>query len=202
MARVTPKRAGTKPHRSGTGAAPRSKTDIVEAKRRYVTGNESLLQIAAATGWSLDALKKRSASEGWDAERTAWRAKTHERATAAAIERRVRSEAEIDGDAHEGALAVVRKALELLDAQDDPAKIKAVVEALEKAHRLARITARLPAEPVSVAQQEISVLVRYRDEDGMVREERADGRDAAEAPRGGSDGPQADAQPSEIPRSA
>jgi hypothetical protein len=198
MARVKSKRAGSK-----SEARTEAARDWDAIRRRYVTGAESTREVAAATGVSYSTVAKRSASEHWDAERNAWRAKAHERATAAAIERRVRSEAEIDGDAHEGALAVVRKALDLLDAQDDPAKIKAVVEALEKAHRLARITARLPAEPVtSVAQQEVSVLVRYRDEDGMVREERADGRDAAEAPRGGSDGSQADAQPSEVPRSA
>lgn len=165
------KRAGSRK------AAPR---DWAGVKARFVAADMTTREFAAAEGIPYSTIAKRAAADGWDAARAKAREKAAAGVVDKAVRHRIRSESEIDGQAHRAASRFARHVGRMLTGVerltlDDAQKVKAAVEALEKAHRLARVTAHLPAEPTAtIAEQRVEVIVRGVDEFGEAYEERPD----------------------------
>lgn len=164
-----------RPHKGGAEATPKRRRshDWPALRARFVAGSESLDAFAAREGIDPGTVRRQAAREGWKAQRKAAGAKVAAGTVAAVVRQRIRSEAYIDGQAHRAALKVARIGRKLLDGIDDPTKLKAAVEAIERAHRLARITAHLPEVPVSAAASdgpEGEVTIRRRRPDGSETE--------------------------------
>jgi hypothetical protein len=136
-------------NRTGAGREPRY--DWSAIRSRFLATRATLPEFSKSEGIPIGRLKKRSAAEKWMDLRAKQDAAVEAGIARQIIKHRIREETEIDGDVHEGATDAIRIAREMLGQCDEPAKLKAVVEALEKAHRLARTSARLTPEPTPKA---------------------------------------------------
>lgn len=205
--------AKTPGHGRGTDGAREATAprDWTTARDRYVTGNEGHRAIAAALGVSSTSLSAAAKREDWAAAREAFRARASKAVETAGVKARVarypiQAEADIDGQAHDVAKRLGRLARGLLKALvkdgkpllsiDDAPKLKALVEAIEKAHRLARMTAHLTPEPAPQGESDGDGVIRIkrRNERGEVVEVEIGDRD-----RTGPDRQAADEDPVGLP---
>jgi hypothetical protein len=146
--------------------------DWTALRARFVASDGTLREFGEAEGVSWSALSERSSKEGWVAAREAHRTKVAASALAARAKDQSATEAEIDGLAHAAALKLARKLVDMIDGVEEPTQAKDVAKALADTHRLARITAHLPAEPVpTVAKQELTIVVRGVDENDQPTED-------------------------------
>jgi G:T/U-mismatch repair DNA glycosylase len=206
MAAADKGRAEPATNRRETGG-PRG-LDWPALRARFVAGDETLEAFAKREGIASSTVRERAKREGWQAQRKAAGEKVAAGTVAAVVKQRIRSETYIDGQAHRAAVRFggsVRGMLVGPNGEpvqvslDDAPKVKAAVEALEKLHRLARITAHLPAEPAAAAVNdgpEGEIVVRRRRPDGSAVEVTLA---ADAAPRGGPDGLHADGDSVAVP---
>lgn len=152
-----------------TSDQPATRHDWQALKARFVAGDLSLRAFAAAEDMDETTVAKRASRDGWTAAREASRSKVAAGVVKAHEKRRIRDESELDGEAHEAAGKMMAKACEMLDVCETPQELKATVEAMKEAYRLARITARFTADPTpAVAEDEFGgdMWIRRRAADG------------------------------------
>lgn len=184
--------------RKRVGSGPEAPRDWTGVKARFVASDLSTREFAVAEGIPYSTIAKRAAAYGWDAAREQKRTRVAVGVVDKAVKHRIRSEAVIDGTAHRAAYRLSRTVDRLLrDADkaltiDDLPKLKTAAETLEKVHRLARLTAHLPAEPdVRVDGDDFSgeLVIRRRAPDGSEVEVTVGGQAHRDRP----DGPAPDA---------
>jgi hypothetical protein len=160
-----------------SATAPR---DWLALRAKFAAGVLTTRDFAKAEGIPYPTIARQAAANGWDDARKAFRTKAAAKVESKALKHRIATEEVIDGTAHRAALRFARAARNALQAAekvtlDDAPKLKALVETLEKAHRLARVTAHLPAEPVpaAAAPKAMTVIIRGLDEHGETVDEHA-----------------------------
>lgn len=156
-------------------AQPRAQTrhDWAALRSEFVSGpDEALDAFAMRHGIRADMLRQKAGREKWIAQREAFREDVAAKALAARAKNRVASESEIDGRAHGAALKIIDSALAMLDGCDEPVKLKALADTIDKSWRLSRVTARLSEVPVPapVAPQEVTLILRRKTPAGDVVE--------------------------------
>ena len=177
--------------RGGNAKPARRQHDWIALRTEWAAGDLSLRAFAAAHDMDPTLIAKRASRDGWVAAREALRGKVAAGAERKVVAHRIRAESEIDGQAHRAAGRFARTVGALLKrattgearvSLDDAPKLKALVETLEKAHRLARVTAHLAPEPVAqVVQSRQVVIVRGVDADGLEYVERLSDADSGPA---------------------
>lgn len=133
--------------RKQPGSAREAGRDWTAVRARFVAANITTREFAAAEGIPYSTIAKRAAADGWDAAREAAREKVASGVVRKAVANRIRSESELDGEAHTAAGEAMAKAREMLGECASPQELKAAVEAMEKAYRLARMSGRFTPEP-------------------------------------------------------
>jgi hypothetical protein len=173
----------------------RNRYDWHALRAEWVAGSDTLADFARVKGLPVVSVRRRAAAEGWTAQREASKAKVAAGVVEGAVRHRIRTESQIDGQAHRAASRFARHVGRMLAGVerltlDDAAKVKAAVEALEKAHRLARVTAHLPAEPRPDGGDatRVEVVIRGVDEHGELYEVAGDGARPVGLPADGDAG--------------
>ncbi len=144
-------------------------------RSQFVASDEALEPFAARVGIAYSTARVRAKREGWQALREAARTKVAAGTVARVVRQRIRSESEIDGQAHRAAGKFARHVGRMLDGVekltlDNAPKVKAAAEALALLHRLARVTAHLPAEPVATPEAgalDGALVIKRRSPDGI-----------------------------------
>jgi len=173
--------------------------DWAAIRARFITGDDSIAECAKREGVNRTTIAKKSSDEGWIEAREQHRAKVAAKTTEQMARNRARSEAEIDGKAHDIALSILETAQEMLRQVADPQELKSVIQATSEAYKLARVTAHLTPEPMAnPARSDTDGVIRIkrRGPDGDVVEVTVDG---STRHRSGPDGQQADANTVGVP---
>lgn len=176
-----------------------SRYDWTALRTQFVTGSDSISEFAERHGINRTTVAKRCSEEGWAAEREAHRKTVANKAQSELAKKQARSEAEIDGEAHEIALLILQKAKGMAEAVDMPTDLKSVAQSVEAAYRLARVTAHLTPEPMAnpaSSDADGVIRIKRRGPDGEVVEVTVDG---STRHRSGSDGLPSDAHAVDVP---
>jgi hypothetical protein len=145
------------------------RTDWLAIKIEYVSGNDTLEDVASRHDLSPDVVRRHSALEDWAGERAEFRARVTRGAIRAAVRARVRSEAEIDAALHAVSAESFPELVRALRKRPASAQLNGVLRAAALAYRLQRESAGLPPEkpPVPVRPPAESVVrVRLQGPDG------------------------------------
>lgn len=151
--------------------------DWAAIRADYVASRDSLDVVRARHKVDHASIGRHCAAGGWVLEREEFQRRVADQRLALNVRQQARAEAEIDRAVHAAAWAAVGVLTESLAQAKEPATVKTCLEALEKAYRLLRVTAELPAEKV------VEPVKPERD-DAMVVGVDAAGVDFVEVPDG------------------
>jgi hypothetical protein len=144
-------------------------------RTRFATSTLTVAAFATAEDVPYSTAVRYSSADDWDGARRKYQMDRAAESRKASLERSVKVETELDEKAHHAAVKLTEVAAGILKTVSDTheaslaakgpgiltlhdaPRLKLLVETLEKAHRLARITAHLPAEPLPTAGLDVDL---------------------------------------------